>query len=86
MLKSKRSRNVYVLVTLDEGQFAVGERPTVSVYRTLRAARVAMAEDIKITMNNRGYSDDDIIREVDCDFAMTNDERYSWSIEEEVIR
>lgn len=86
MLKTKRNETVYVLVTLDEGQFAMGERPMVSVHRSLYSARVAMAEDIRATMEERGYGAGDFVRDDECDFAMTKDERYSWSIEQEILR
>lgn len=86
MLKTNRSQNVYVMVSVDDEQSAIGEKPTVSIYRTLQSAKAAMSEDIRITKKCYGYHESDIIRNKKYDFAMTKDERFSWSIEFDLLR
>ena len=80
-LENGQKRGIYVLVTLDERQPAIGERPTVSIYRSFQSALKAMRSDMHEAMKYRGYALADFVIDDKMLFAKTKDDMMSWSME-----
>ena len=78
--KSDGGVNVWVLVTMDAKQ-PIGEMASIFAFSSEAAAKAAMERDIYEMSNERGFGHIDLLFSEDETFAMTKDERYSWSVE-----
>lgn len=77
---------VYVLIMSDHDMRPQSNVMTTEVFAKREDALTAMEQEIESAIENEQVSEAEIERDSEYDYAVSSDGRFSWKVEERIIR